>query len=162
MERKPQMFRSLCKNCNTGVIFIIKKMFHILSTLPYMLCKCVFLCFFLQTHVRVSSVSCHPPAEVIAWISCTWAKYCFLMSVLWGGAAGQGPVGEVPTGQQGSGVMFWTVPQRTINRLEEMLRSGAVWARAKGQGPLIKWRFPAIPQWPLDSETDRKLHQEDY
>lgn len=30
---------------------------------------------------------------------------------------GQRPVGEVPTGQQGSGVIMRTVPPRTINRL---------------------------------------------
>ena len=76
------------------------------------------------------------------------------MSVLWGVTAGQGPVGEVPTGQQGVRGHDLDSPPEGFKQAGEALRSGA---KAKGQGPLIKWLFPAIPHWPLDSGTDRKM-----
>lgn len=84
------------------------------------------------------------------------------MRVLWGGAAGQGPVGEVPTGHEGSGVMIWTCPPEDNKQAGEMLGSGAALATARGQGLLIKWLFPTIPQWPVDSAMDREMHEEIY
>lgn len=74
-------------------------------------------------------------------------KYYFLMNVLCGGTAGQGPVGEVPC-QQGSEVRGHDLdsPQEDNKQAREMLRSETALARTKGQGLLIKWLFPAIPK----------------
>lgn len=71
--------------------------------------------------------------------------YCS-MSVLRGEEAGQRPVVEDLTGHQGVRGHHMDSPQEDQRQCGEMLRSRAINTGAKGQRPLIKRLFPAIPQ----------------
>lgn len=149
----PNVQKWFCKKkkkpCYTGLIFIIKADKKKKTYSVDFLQKCVLGLFFCRNdHVGFSIFE-----VTAAWTGCSGLNIAFWRASY---EAGGQPVRDLLVKslqvRRGQGVTMWTVPPRTINRQEEMPRSGAGWAAAKGQGPLIKWLFPAIPQWPVDAE----------